>query len=303
MPASPEPTPGGPAAEAPTLLVVGDPAPVGAAVGRHGWRAVFVRSAADAFDRFDRATPQAVLIDVRGAGPDAVAFAGQVRERCPRIPVVLTTREGGEDFTYCPPGGAIGFVPWRELAAHLPAVLDQALADARAAGLRTRALGCLSRRVSRFVLDNDPALVGPVVAILREELETLGVCEAGAAARVGIALEEALLNAVYHGNLGVSSDLKRADDAAFHRLAAERRGAAPYRDRRVRLTARLSPAAATFEVADDGLGFDPASLPDPTAGCNVGRPCGRGLLLMRAFVDEVSYNRAGTRVRLVKRRV
>jgi anti-sigma regulatory factor (Ser/Thr protein kinase) len=56
-----------------------------------------------------------------------------------------------------------------------------------------------------------------------------------------------------------------------------------------------------FVIRDEGPGFDPASLPDPTDPENIEKACGRGLLLMRTFMDKVDYNRTGNQVTLTKR--
>jgi anti-sigma regulatory factor (Ser/Thr protein kinase) len=68
------------------------------------------------------------------------------------------------------------------------------------------------------------------------------------------------------------------------------------------VTARLSRELATFAVTDEGPGFDVSRLPDPTELANLETPSGRGLFLMRLFMDEVAYNAAGNEVTLVKRR-
>jgi serine/threonine-protein kinase RsbW len=52
-------------------------------------------------------------------------------------------------------------------------------------------------------------------------------------------------------------------------------------------------------VTDQGSGFDPASVPDPTTPENLTKPCGRGLFLMRKLLDEVWYNDQGNQVTLV----
>ncbi|MGL6096647.1 MAG: ATP-binding protein, partial [Fimbriiglobus sp.] len=176
------------------------------------------------------------------------------------------------------------------------------LAAAHSTRRRSRVLGCLTRRTARFVLDNDPALVCPLIELLRNDLTAVGVCDESTSNRVGVALEEALLNAIYHGNLEVSSDLKRDDEDAFHKLAAHRRTQAPYRDRRVTLAARLTPDRAVFVVADQGPGFDITKLPDPADEAALALPSGRGVLLMRMFMDAVTYNPTGNRVTLEKRR-
>ena len=154
----------------------------------------------------------------------------------------------------------------------------------------------------RLTLGNDPHSVAPVVGQLRDDLLAAGVCDRSTATRVGVALEEALLNAVYHGNLEISSKLKENGDGPFHALARERRTAEPYASRRVRIESRVTQERATFVIADEGPGFDVAALPDPTDPEFLERPSGRGVLLMRAFMDEVRYNATGNRVTLVKLR-
>jgi serine/threonine-protein kinase RsbW len=94
---------------------------------------------------------------------------------------------------------------------------------------------------------------------------------------VRLALEEALINAVKHGN--------RGDPA-----------------KRVRLRYRVTAPAVELEVEDQGEGFDPAAVPDPCAPENRERPGGRGLLMMRHYLDEVHYHGRGNRVTLRKRR-
>jgi anti-sigma regulatory factor (Ser/Thr protein kinase) len=198
--------------------------------------------------------------------------------------------------------GAADYVPKQALAADLVPVLERVLSAGQAEHRRYRVLRGMSRRSSQFVIENDPSLVPPLVAQLREDLIEIGLCDVSEAVRVGIALEEALLNAVYHGNLEVSSDLRQNGDEEFHRLARLRQGQEPYASRRVRVTARLTPARAAFVVHDQGPGFDVARLPDPTDPMFLERPSGRGVLLMRTFMDEVRYNATGNRVTLVKRR-
>ncbi len=120
--------------------------------------------------------------------------------------------------------------------------------------------------------------------------------------RVGVALHESLLNAIQHGNLEISSELRQeGDEKAFRDLAAARRGQAPYRDRRVRVHARLSRSEAVYVIEDEGPGFDVAALPDPSDPANIERIGGRGLTLIRTFMDEVRHNSRGNGITLVKR--
>ncbi len=153
-----------------------------------------------------------------------------------------------------------------------------------------------------FVLENELALLSALVSHLRQIIQQRRVCNEGDTIRVATGLNEALLNAYYHGNLEVDSALKAEDHNSFRDLAEKRRQERPYCDRRIQVTARFTPVEATFTVLDEGPGFNPADLPDPTDPEFLERPSGRGLLLMRSFMDEVTYNDVGNEVTMVERR-
>jgi anti-sigma regulatory factor (Ser/Thr protein kinase) len=118
---------------------------------------------------------------------------------------------------------------------------------------------------------------------------------------VCIALEEALRNALFHGNLEIRSEEREGDGDVYRTLIESRRGSDTYRQRHLYVRAKFSPGEATFTIQDDGPGFDPHSLPDPTDPENLDKVSGRGLLLMRTFMDSVSYNDRGNQVTMVKR--
>jgi anti-sigma regulatory factor (Ser/Thr protein kinase) len=141
-----------------------------------------------------------------------------------------------------------------------------------------------------------------LVAHLQKYAARLQLFDQSAAIHVGIALEEAISNAVYHGNLELRSDLREDGSDIYHRLAEERRQRLPYANRRVHVCARLSRAEAVFIVQDQGPGFDPAELRDPREPCNIHKISGRGLLLIRSFMDDVQYNSTGNEVTMRKRR-
>jgi hypothetical protein len=111
-----------------------------------------------------------------------------------------------------------------------------------------------------------------------------------------------LKNAYYHGNLEVGAALGKPDRQAYQELARRRRDEAPYRERRIHVTARISRAEAVFIIRDEGPGFDTAALPAAADLAEAERGAGRGIILMRTIMDEVRFNAAGNEVTLVKRR-
>lgn len=268
-----------------------------------GWRIAFARNGEEALVEIAKSPPALVLTDMNMPKMDGLTLTEKVRENYPLVPVILMTGSGSEKIAVAAlKAGAADYVPKQALTHDLIPVLERVLSVGQAEHRRFKVLQGMTRRSSQFVLENDPALVPPLVSQFREDLIEMGLCDLTGATRAGIALEEALLNAVYHGNLEVSSDLRQNGDEAFHKLARERRELEPYGPRRVRVTARLTPSSATFVILDEGPGFDVAKLPDPTDPEFLERPSGRGVLLMRTFMDEVKYNTTGNRVTLVKRR-
>ena len=130
--------------------------------------------------------------------------------------------------------------------------------------------------VEKKVIPTDLKAARQVADELLERVETTG-CGADVLFAIRLALEEALSNAIKHGN--------KFD-----------------REKKISVWAELAPELTAITVADEGGGFDPSALPDPTADENLEKPCGRGIMLMRAYMDEVVFNERGNRVRMVKRR-
>jgi anti-sigma regulatory factor (Ser/Thr protein kinase) len=155
---------------------------------------------------------------------------------------------------------------------------------------------------SQFALENDRALIPPLVAELTENLTFMGLCDEAERMRVTVALGEALDNAMIRGNLQISAEERDRDEKAYQRLIAERREELPYRDRLVYVTAKESRTEAIYIIRDEGPGFDTTRLPDPADPQTIEQMTNRGWLLMKAFMDDVRYNAKGNEITMVKRR-
>jgi hypothetical protein len=166
---------------------------------------------------------------------------------------------------------------------------------------RQRLVGYLSQGESSFSLENDPDLIAPLVAHLQEGAARLEGMDETWRMQLGVALHEGLLNAMFHGNLEVSSDLRECGEAVFLAAAERRRHSWPHRDRRVHVKTTRTPSQVVFVIRDEGPGFDPESIPDPTAPDNLSKASGRGILLMRTFTDDLHYNETGNELTMVKK--
>jgi anti-sigma regulatory factor (Ser/Thr protein kinase) len=151
-----------------------------------------------------------------------------------------------------------------------------------------------------FELSNDPADMAPVLRELEQLVSTLGLAGEHDGELITAALREALVNAVDHGNLELDSALKEQGTGAYERLAEKRRREAPYCDRRVHVHADFGHEQVRYVVRDEGKGFEPDSVSSWTDDLDLDREHGWGLLLIRAVMDEVSYNDAGNEITMVR---
>ena len=126
-----------------------------------------------------------------------------------------------------------------------------------------------------FELPSDLGLMNGVLEYLQDRVSKLGLIKPDRS-NLFVALDEAFVNAVKHGNKNDPSKL-------------------------LRITAELSPKEASFTVEDEGEGFDIREIPDPCDPANLFRTSGRGVLLIYNIMDEVEYNAQGNRVKMVKR--
>lgn len=121
--------------------------------------------------------------------------------------------------------------------------------------------------------------VATAAAAVAEFVNRSGISEE-AAFGIDLAVREAVTNAVLHGNQQAENKI-------------------------VDITLKSSPDAVEIIVHDQGDGFNPEEVPDPTAAENILKTSGRGIFLMRTFMDEVDWSirpGGGTTVRMVKRR-
>ncbi len=261
----------------------------------------YAENGRDALARLARHPVDLVVTDLLMPEINGLQLVAALRERHPRTPVILMTSQGSEEIAVqALQQGAASYVPKKMLLRYLWETVAKVLKAAVEDRSQARLLQCMLRTESIFHLENDPALFEPLVRYLQEETIRLGVCAEADRVRVGIALEEALANALYHGNLDVSSELRGT--SGYYGLIHTRRFQSPYQERRIEVEARITQSEAAFTIRDEGAGFDPNALPDPTDPANIERASGRGIFLMRAFMDEVLYNEVGNSVVLVKRR-
>lgn len=290
-----------------TILVVDD-SPIdrrlaSALLTRAGFTTRLAENGHQALVSLEGERAELVVTDLVMPEMDGLTLVDAIRSRYADIPVILMTAHESEDIAVrALQRGAASYVPKRELARSLAETVRSTLSLLSLQPLEESPLVSGAQPSRRWSLGNDLVEVTPVVSLLEARLARGELVDETSRIQVAVALREAIVNAMLHGNLGLSSALKDSDPDAYDELAAERRQISPYRERRVRVTVTETPDEVTYVVSDDGPGFDLRNIPDPTDPEHLERTSGRGIFLIRTFMDDVSHTDGGRTITMVKRR-
>ena len=266
---------------------------------RAGFTTRLAENGQEALELLERERADLVVTDLLMPEMDGLTLVEAICTRYSNIPVILMTGGGTEDIAVrALQRGAASYVPKRDLARSLAETVRSVLSirEDDESPLSVRAQASM-----RWDLGNDLREVSAVVRLLETRLARTALVDESSRIQISVALREAIVNAMLHGNLGLSSELKESDADAHDKLAEERRKIAPYRERRVRVTVIETPDDVTYVVSDDGPGFDLGTVPDPTDPANLERTSGRGLFLIRTFMDDVTHTDSGRTITMVKR--
>lgn len=248
---------------------------------RPAMHAEFAGNGLEALEHLEQATPLAVLTDLQMPEMDGLELVRVARRRFPTIPIILMTAFGSEDIALeALVEGASDYVSKHRLAADLPHVLDVVLGAAAGDRRHDDVTRCLRYKQLRYTIHSDHAMIAPLVDQLQQATASLGIIDRADQVRLARCLAEALRNAVTHGS-----------------------GSGTSAREQVEVTAELTPAEARYTIRDSGLGFDPATIADPRlTPTTLTEGTGRGLSLIRLFMDDVAFNVTGNEITLVKRR-
>ena len=258
----------------------------------------------EGLSRIESDHPTIVLTDLQMPEMDGLEFVTSVKDRYPHIPVILMTAQGSEDIAALAlQRGAASYVPKRRLADDLVRTIERVLLTSREERHQSVLMHHLTDTESGFSLQNDPELLQLMVSHILDLLRCMPLGDETERLRVGIALGEAFNNAFYHGNLEITASSGTRDRKQYELLAQQRMTERPYCDRKIHVRIQISPSEARFVIRDEGPGFDVSQLRAATDMSSSQTSYGRGTVLMRSIMDEVSFNDTGNEVTLVKRSV
>jgi anti-sigma regulatory factor (Ser/Thr protein kinase)/ActR/RegA family two-component response regulator len=216
-----------------------------------------------------------IISDLTEDADSGVQLVSELKRKRLLVPVVVSSDEAQQ------PGlvkafkmGAANFLRQPYNKEELRSIVDKTLSYKLRFVDDLKVLPYIREKID-FELPSDVTLMNGVLQYLVERLAKLGVIKPERS-NLFVALDEAFVNAVKHGNKNDPGKL-------------------------VRITAELSTKEARFTIEDEGDGFNVQEIPDPRDPENLFKTSGRGVLLIYNIMDEVYYNERGNRLTMVKR--
>jgi len=244
-------------------------------LGDLGHEVVATGSREEALARDDLEDFDLVISDLTDDAEGGVQILSELKKKQLLVPIVVSSEETNQNgIVKAFKMGAANFLRRPYDKDELRNIVEKTL------GYKLRFLEDLKvipfvRERIEFELPSDLSLMNGVLHYLLEHVSRLGIIKPDRS-NLFIALDEAFVNAVKHGN--------KHD---HHKL--------------VRITAELSAKEARFTIEDEGEGFNVHALPDPCDPTNLFKTSGRGVLLIHNIMDEVEYNERGNRLTMIKR--
>lgn len=252
-------------------------------------------------------TVDIVVTDLEMPEVNGLELVETMRIDYPHIPAILVTARGSEELAAeALQKGAAGYVPKNHLQSLLNDTIVDVLGVIRTDASFSRLISTLKRNVFEFEMPNQGDLISPLVGLLMQVVSGMELISGAEMNRLGVAIEHALVNAMYRGNLQLGASVTPAHhaiiyDDATSDLIERRKNEEPYKDRKVYVTASASKDQIEIVIRDEGPGFDTSKVPDKVNAELFAAESGKGLVLMKSFADELVFNESGNQVTMVKR--
>jgi len=295
----------------PTILVVDDEEIIRITIqkklSRMGFNVLSFEKAEDALYYLKNSPGEVdlILTDIKLRKMDGIELLQRVNNLDEPVPVLIISGHGNvEDAIRALRYGASDYIrkPFdiNDLTSSVRSILKRKFEKKE-----TEVLGQYKQyEKSVMVIPNSSELINMISFNLTKDLVPAGLFNYTTAENIALSLKEAIANAMFHGNFEIDSSLRDSGGMKqFNEEVAIRRNMEPYRDRTVRITYELTPEYVCYEIEDQGKGFNFKSLPDPRDPENFFKNSGRGLLIIRIHMDEVSWNSTGNITILKKYKV
>jgi DNA-binding response OmpR family regulator len=271
------------------------------ALSEEGYESLQAQSGEQGIDLFKTSEPDIVITDVMMPGIDGLEVTKRMREQRDDIDVVVMSGFGTEELVVnALRAGASNYIKKPIVFDELFKILDDIIFKRENRKRYEISRDIVEREHKILVIGNDVSKVwGAVNQVLFnaqtsvEHTSLEGMC---------IGLYELLINAIEHGNLGITFQDKSdaLQNNTYPELLQNRMQQADNEDKVVRIESEYSPTSLSIIIMDQGNGFDLDTLPDMKDAASVLLDHGRGILLANLFYDSVDYEEPGNCVRISK---
>jgi DNA-binding response OmpR family regulator len=292
----------------PTILVVDDEEVIRTTIqkklNRDGYNVISFETSEDLLSYLKNPNPKADLIitDIRMPQMDGIELLRRINSLDEPIPVLIISGHGDvEDAIKALRYGASDYIrkPFDigDITSAVKVILKRKLEKK------------LSENFAKFKLSeksvleipNDTDLINTVSYNFTKDLAPAGLFDNTTTENISLSLQEAIANAMFHGNFEIDSALRESGGIKeFNNEINKRKVLSPYKDRTVKVTYELTPDYVVYEITDQGPGFDYQIMPNPEDPENCLKNSGRGILIIRLNMDEVTWHDKGNIIRMKK---
>lgn len=155
--------------------------------------------------------------------------------------------------------------------------------------------------IKKYILKNN---IGDVAGLIKEICIEISDCIDEANINLfAAALYEVAINAIEHGNLGISYETKKEwiEKSIYQEKLAELLKSEKAKNTFVMISLEVEESSLTLTVQDEGLGFKPQKEMEKIIKEDFMRNCGRGMMMMKSYFDEIKYNDTGNSITLIKK--
>lgn len=155
--------------------------------------------------------------------------------------------------------------------------------------------------IKKYILKNN---IGEVAGLIKEIcLEISGVIDEANVNLFAAALYEVAINAIEHGNLGISYETKKEwiEKNIYHEKLSELLKTETAKNTFVEISLEIETDCITLTVKDEGDGFKPQKAIEKIKQEDIRRNSGRGMMMMKSYFDEIKYNETGNSITLIKK--
>ena len=254
-----------------------------------------------------RGAHDVVVTDLEMPELNGLQLVETMRMDFAHVPAILVTGKGSEELAALAlQKGAAGYVPKTHMRSLLNDTITDVLGVIRTDASYAKLISTLTKNVFVFEMPNDAELIAPLVGLLMQVAAGMNLLRGTDLTRMGVAVEHAVLNGMYRGNLELTREETPAHQCLVYQdatnpLVEQRKQQAPYKDRTLHVEAIATEQAFRVVVRDGGNGFDTARVPEAGNPDILHDEGGRGLVLMSSFVDQLLFNDKGNEVTLIKR--